>query len=104
MSEVDAGIVNTVAWILLVVPVLPLSVALLLSPSFFSRNMPLRERTGIAFRDALLAGVIGLLAATYLFSWTLDPVWLFWLTVLAYLSISVPSAIWLVLYLRGRFA
>jgi len=104
MSEVDAGLVNVIAWILLLAPVLPLVVALLLSPFFGSRNLALRERAGVALRDALLSGVIALLAATYLFGWTLDPVLLFWLTVLAYLSISAPSAIWLTLYLRGRFA
>jgi hypothetical protein len=104
MSEVDRDLVSIVAWILLVAPILPLAVAALLSPFHGSRNTALRERAGVALRDALLSGVIGLLAATYLFGWTLDPIWLFWLTILAYLSISVPSGVWLVLYLRGRFA
>jgi hypothetical protein len=104
MSEIDRGLVNIIAWALLLAPILPLTVAALLSPFFGSRNIALRERAGIALRDALLSGVIALLAATFLFGWQLDSVLLFWLTVLAYLSISAPSAIWLVLYLRGRFA
>lgn len=97
-------IVRVVAWLLLLAPVLPLAVAAVLVPVGTSRNLALRERAGLAFRDAFVSTVIAIFAGVFLFGWQIDEVLLFWLLVAGYLSISAPSAIWLWLYLRGRFA
>jgi hypothetical protein len=103
MSEVPESWKVIAAWVLLLVPLLPLSVAAMLAPDALHRNLLYRERVGIAIRDALLAGMIALLAANFLWDWQLDPVLLFIVIVLAYLSISIPSGIWLYLYLTDRF-
>jgi hypothetical protein len=103
VSEVPTWLIISVALLLLVAPLLPLVVAVLFAPDFWSRNIPLRERAGLAFRDFGLALFVAFLAASYLFHWDVNPVLVFSLTVVAYLSISVPSAVWLWLFFKGHY-
>lgn len=103
MNEIDPGLVSAAAWVLLVIPILPLAVAALFAPDALSDHLPTRERAGLAFRDFLLAGWVALQAGAYLFGWELEPRLQFGLAVAAYLAISIPSGIWLVLFFTNRF-
>jgi hypothetical protein len=103
MSEVPEWWVLVVAWVLVLAPLLPIAVAAVLLPDIRSHNIPLRERVGVAIRDAILASLIGILAANALFGWDMDDWVRFVMLVAAYLSISAPSVVWLWLFARGRF-
>jgi hypothetical protein len=103
MNEVDPGLVTAAAWVLLLIPILPLAVAALFAPDALSEHLPTRERAVIAFRDFLLAAWVALQAGAYLFGWEIAPATQFGLAVMAYLAISIPSGVWLVLYFTNRF-
>lgn len=96
-------IVDVVAWLFLFLPILPLAVVVVLAEYAWGDNMALRERVGVAIRDLVMASVVSVASANYLFDLNLpDPViWVLFVT--AFFAISIPSLIWLVIYFRWGF-
>lgn len=92
-----------IAWVLLILPVLPLAVVVMLIEHTWSNNIALRERTGLAIRDLLVASVVSVASADYLFDLNLPDPLLWSLFVMAFIAMSAPSAIWLAVYFRGGF-
>lgn len=103
MTDVPPQVIDTVAVVLIVTWLLQLAVAIIFVPYLLSDFMETRERAGGAMRDLYVSGVVALLAADYLFDWQLNPVLLFVLIVTAYLTFPARSAIFLYLWVRGRF-
>ena len=89
--------------VLIALPVLPLAVVVMLIEHAWSDNLALRERTGIAIRDLLVAAVVSLLAANRLFNWNVSEVLLVPMFFLALIMVSAPSLIWIILYFRSGF-
>ena len=91
-------------WALMIVPVLPLAATLVLFPhSWRSSSLSLRERTGLALRDFLVSGFVGLLAANELFGWGWTGEAYGILFVLFLMLVALPSGVWLAMYASGRF-
>lgn len=91
---------DLIPWLLLLTPLPPLAMVVLVAEHWWSDNLALRERVGIAIRDLLIGLFIAVASADYLFGWNLEPTILMILSLLAVVAISTPSLVWIVLYLR----
>lgn len=87
-------------WLLLFTPIPPLAMVVLVYEHAWSDNLALRERVGIAIRDTAVAGFVALTSANYLFEWNLSNGLLMVLSLIAVAAISLPSLVWIVLYIR----
>lgn len=97
--------VEWLAWLLIVVPILPFSAAAVFVWSRFWRytSPSLRERAIIAIRDWIVASAVAAVALNLVLNlgWPGEVRAL--LLAGAMILVSVPSAYWLTLYFGGRF-
>lgn len=95
--------VDAIAWLLIVVPALPLATALILGQHIRSESPSLAERALIAVRDCLVASMAALLALNRILGWGWPGQVIVLVLGMALILVSVPSAYWLWQYRRGAF-
>lgn len=91
--------------LLMIVPIFPVATAgiLLWHRSWRHGSPSLSERTMLALRDSTVGVVVALLAANRVFMWNFPREAVLMATAVVLLLVSLPSAYWLWLFMRGSF-
>jgi hypothetical protein len=99
-------VVGSVLFVLFVAPIFPLTATLVfIDQGGLVRQAPLslRERTWLSIRDWLVASMVAVLAGNRIFNWNLPHGPLVAAFFVSMVLVSAPSAIWLYLFLTGKF-